>query len=72
VLALTTFWEVFFILLIVVPLLALWIYAFVDIFRRDDIGGGAKALWVVLVILLPYFGTLIYFFVKPMTRALRT
>ncbi len=36
-----------------------------DIFRRDDIGGGSKALWVACVILLPFFGTLIYLIARP-------
>ena len=64
-LALTTFWDVFFILLIWVPLIMLWAFALVDIFQRDDIGGGSKALWVAVVILLPFFGTLIYLIARP-------
>jgi Phospholipase_D-nuclease N-terminal/Short C-terminal domain len=31
-----------------------------DIFRRHDIGGGAKALWLLFVIFLPFLGVLIY------------
>ena len=31
-----------------------------DIFRRHDIGGGKKALWVVFLIVLPFVGVLIY------------
>ena len=33
---------------------------FGDIFRRKDIGGGAKAIWIIFVILLPFLGVLIY------------
>ena len=33
---------------------------FADIFRRHDIGGGTKALWVIFVIILPFVGVLIY------------
>jgi uncharacterized membrane protein YcjF (UPF0283 family) len=33
---------------------------FIDIFRRDDIGGWGKAGWVVFVIVLPFLGVLIY------------
>ena len=33
---------------------------FGDIFRRRDIGGGAKAAWIVFVILLPFLGVFIY------------
>jgi hypothetical protein len=32
----------------------------IDIFRRRDIGGWAKAGWVVFVIVLPFLGVLIY------------
>jgi uncharacterized membrane protein len=33
---------------------------FGDIFRRHDIGGGMKALWIVLLVVVPYFGVFIY------------
>src|SRR6476620_5057175 len=32
----------------------------IDVFRRHDIGGFAKALWVIFVIVLPFLGILIY------------
>jgi Phospholipase_D-nuclease N-terminal/Short C-terminal domain len=32
----------------------------IDVFRRDDISGWGKAGWVILVILLPFLGILIY------------
>ena len=31
-----------------------------DIFRRRDIGGGAKTLWLIFVIALPFLGVFIY------------
>jgi ABC-type multidrug transport system fused ATPase/permease subunit len=41
-----------------------WIWiaitVFIDIFRRHDISGWVKALWVVFVIILPFLGVLIY------------
>jgi Short C-terminal domain/Phospholipase_D-nuclease N-terminal len=33
---------------------------FADLFRRHDIGGWAKAGWIVLTIFLPFIGVLIY------------
>ena len=33
---------------------------FIDIFRSHDMGGVAKTLWVVFVILFPFLGVLIY------------
>jgi ABC-type multidrug transport system fused ATPase/permease subunit len=38
----------------------LLISVYADIFRSDDLGGAAKALWVVFVLVLPYLGVLIY------------
>ena len=31
-----------------------------DIFSRHDIGGGAKVLWLIFVIVLPFLGVFIY------------
>ena len=61
----TTFWETFFLFLIFLPLAMVWAFALVDIFRRDDIGGGWKAFWVAVVVLLPFFGTLMYLVLRP-------
>jgi ABC-type multidrug transport system fused ATPase/permease subunit len=38
----------------------LLIVVFGDIFRSHDLGGMAKALWVILIIVIPYFGVFIY------------
>jgi hypothetical protein len=44
-------WVIWFWLLITV---------FADIFRRRDIGGGGKTLWIIFVIILPFLGVFIY------------
>ena len=31
-----------------------------DIFRRHDISGGGKALWLVFTILMPFLGAFVY------------
>jgi len=31
-----------------------------DVFRRDDIGGGMKALWLILLLFIPFLTMLIY------------
>ena len=45
-------------------LFVIWIWlaimVFVDIFRSHDMGGLAKALWVLFVIILPFLGILVY------------
>ena len=42
----------------------IWIWivitVLIDIFRRHDIGGFAKALWVIFVVILPWLGVLAY------------
>ncbi len=42
----------------------IWIWivitVLIDIFRRHDIGGFAKALWVIFVVILPWLGVLVY------------
>jgi hypothetical protein len=36
----------------------------IDVFRRHDIGGFAKALWVIFVVIVPWLGVLIYLIVE--------
>ena len=38
----------------------LLIIVFSDLFRRHDISGWGKALWVIALLLFPYFGVFIY------------
>ncbi len=56
---LSLFWTMLLIFGFVVWIWLL-IVVFGDIFRSHDIGGFAKALWVLLVIFLPLVGVLIY------------
>ncbi len=35
-------------------------YVFADIFRSRDIGGGAKTLWCIFIIVLPFLGVFVY------------
>ena len=38
----------------------LLVMVFFDIFRSHDMGGFAKALWVIFVIVLPFLGVFVY------------
>jgi hypothetical protein len=38
----------------------LLIVVFSDIFRSHDLGGVAKALWTIFVVVIPYIGVLVY------------
>jgi type VI protein secretion system component VasK len=40
------------------------ITVFADLFRRHDVSGGKKALWIVFVILVPFLGVLIYLIIN--------
>ena len=45
----------------------IWIFiaVFADIFRRNDLSGGAKAGWILLIFVLPFIGLLIYMIARP-------
>jgi hypothetical protein len=53
-----------FLLMLYFSLFFLWIWllisVFADVFRSEDLGGVAKAAWVVLLVVLPYLGVLVY------------
>ncbi len=42
----------------------IWIWllitVFADIFRSHDLGGFAKAIWVIFVVFIPYLGVFVY------------
>ena len=56
---LDVFWTMLFFFVWVAWIMILF-RVFADIFRRDDMGGGAKALWSFFVIIAPFLGVLIY------------
>ncbi|HEY7282234.1 MAG TPA: SHOCT domain-containing protein [Actinomycetota bacterium] len=47
----------------------MFIAVFADIFRRNDIHGWAKAGWIVLIVILPLLGILIYMIARPKMTA---
>jgi uncharacterized membrane protein len=52
-------------------LTALWIFVscFLDVFRRDDLGGGIKAGWIFFMLVLPFLGCLAYIITRPKVTA---
>jgi hypothetical protein len=50
----------------------LLIMVFADIFRSRDLGGWGKALWIIFVIIAPYFGIFIYLIVRGRSMGERT
>jgi hypothetical protein len=58
-----TFLDVFWSMLVFFLWIAWFMLLFrviADIFRRRDIGGGGKTLWLIFVIILPFLGVFIY------------
>jgi len=53
------FWTVL-IFFLWIAWIILLIRIFGDIFRNHDMGGFAKAMWSIFVIIVPFLGTLIY------------
>jgi hypothetical protein len=51
--------------------MAIWLFIALigDIFRRDDIGGGKKAMWIIFMIILPFIGALAYIIARPKMTA---
>jgi type VI protein secretion system component VasK len=47
--------------------MAIWIFirVFADIFHREDLSGGSKAGWIILIFILPFLGALIYLIARP-------
>ena len=49
----------------VVLFLILWIRAVIDVFRRGDLSGAAKAAWAIIMLLVPFIGLLLYYMLRP-------
>jgi ABC-type multidrug transport system fused ATPase/permease subunit len=54
----------FFLTMLYFFLFIIWIWllimVFMDVFRSHDMGGLAKALWVIFIIILPFLGVFVY------------
>jgi hypothetical protein len=53
------FWTLLWLFLWIVWIFILFRVIF-DIFRSQDLGGWAKALWLIFVIILPFLGVFVY------------
>jgi len=67
-----TFWDVVWAMVVFFFWFTfIWIFIalFADIFRRDDLSGWAKAGWILLLVILPFIGALIYIIARPKVTA---
>lgn len=60
---LNVLWDI---LIIFAWILFIWIAitVFIDMFRRHDISGWVKALWVIFIVVVPWIGVLVYLIVN--------
>ena len=49
----------------VVLFLILWVRAVIDVFRRVDLSGSAKAAWAIIMLIVPLIGLLLYYMLRP-------
>ncbi len=63
------FWHVLWICLVVIPVTLLWVSCLIDIIMRSDLSGLSKVLWVLVVLIIPLFGALIYLIARPANAA---
>ncbi len=67
-----TFWDVIWAMIFFYFwFMCIWIWISVvgDIIRRNDMTGVSKAIWIVVVIILPLLGALIYLITRPKVTA---
>jgi Short C-terminal domain/Phospholipase_D-nuclease N-terminal len=49
--------------------MVIWIFIriFADIFHRRDLTGGWKAIWILVLFIVPFFGAIVYMITRPVT-----
>jgi Short C-terminal domain len=47
--------------------MVIWIFiqVFADIFRRNDLSGGWKVIWILGIFIVPFLGALVYILTRP-------
>lgn len=51
--------------------LVLWVRALIDLSRRADLSGSAKAGWAIIMLVLPFAGLLVYTMLRPADSQVR-
>jgi uncharacterized membrane protein YhaH (DUF805 family) len=63
-----TFWDIV-VSMFWFAILFMWIMIvisiFADIFRRNDLSGGWKVIWIIVIFWIPFIGILIYMISRP-------
>jgi hypothetical protein len=59
------FFAVFGIGVLGLIILVLWVLGLIDLFKRPDLDRRARMAWLLLIVLLPVIGTVVYFATRP-------
>ena len=57
--------EVAITILIVLPMIAIWLYVLVDAIRRDDLSATRKIIWILAALVLPLITIMLYLLTRP-------
>ena len=66
----TTFWDFFWAMIVFYFIfMVIWIFIriFADIFHRHDLTGAWKAIWILILFIIPFFGAIVYMITRPVT-----
>ncbi len=44
--------------------LAVWAYTLFDLFKNPNLSGSAKAMWILIIVLFPLVGAVVYLAVR--------
>ena len=67
-----TFWDIIWSMIVfyfIFMLIWIWISVMMDIFRRNDMSGVMKVIWILAISIIPLFGCLAYMIVRPKVTA---
>ena len=60
--------EIALVVLIVLPMVAIWLYVLVDAVRRDDLPATRKIVWILAALIVPLIAILLYLLSRPRPR----
>jgi hypothetical protein len=49
----------------VILFLIMWVRAVIDVWQRGDLSRAAKAAWMIIMLLVPFIGLLVYYMLRP-------
>lgn len=62
------FWTMMIIFFWVIAIM-IWVQTFTDLFRRDDLSGGMKVVWLIFLFIIPWLTVLAYMLMRPKVTA---